>query len=249
MSENFDAFAPDTIAPSAGDGIYFGELVLYRGFQGIWIKDSDTGKNKLWDFDPNDNEHKAAVASGKKPYIYYCIQAFPIGVSRDSFEENLINFSDEWQELCKSLAKVWGIDKVKSDAFSAKLREWNNQPLFAKWHNEIVEYKDKNGEDRKRYIKRVQELYPDLATAQAAHDAHRGINGVADEVPTGFEVQAMERGQALSFIETWCKGNLKDGKIDESELQAFIDSMPMLGDWETADPDIQKIVNSVGVPF
>lgn len=239
----FDPFAQESINPDEGDGIYFGELFLYRGFRGIWLRDTQLDKNVLTEYDPNNEQHRQ---SGKKPMIYYQIQAFPIDVA-NTFDENLVNFSDEWKELTKSLAAIWNIDQ-KSDAYSQRLRDWSQQSIFCKYHVDIVEYKDKNGIDRKKYIKRVQEIYPDMDACQAAHDAHRGIGGT-QRVENGATVQALPRDQALQFIETWVKGNVSDGNVDESALQDFIDGMPMLGDWEVSDEAIQKIVNAVAVPF
>lgn len=250
MNEQFDPYAPDNVAGgSDNDGLFFGEVVLYRGFQGIWIFDSTIGKNKLWDYDPGDDEHKAAIASGKKVFVYYAIQFFPVGVSFETWVENLANFSDEWKEFSQSLATLWGIE-VKSDEFSDKLRKWAGQSIYGKWQSEVVEQKDKAGINRKKYIKRMVEFYPDLATAQAAYDTHKGIDGTVDAMPEGASVKVMERAQALGFVRTWVVNNKEDGKIDLTALQAFIDSIPMLGTWEISDPDIQAIVNELdGVPF
>ena len=251
MSE-FDPFAVDSFAPNDSDGVFFGELIFHRGFQGIWMPDETSGKNVLTDFNPNDDAQKAVLANGKKPYVYYTVQFFPIGANWESYADNLAVFSDEWKELCKSLAVVWGCPKVKSPEFEAKLRQCATNTLFVKYHTEIIEYIDKNGVDRKRYIKRVQEIYPDLVAAQAAYDARHGIDGTVDRVPDGFKVEAWPREQAITFVEALIASVKMEnnGKFTPTLLQKKFDSMPQMANITVADSDVQSIIDdAIGIPF
>ena len=199
-----------------------------------------------WEFYSEANPtHQALVASGKNPSWVMDVQFVTIGQEDKSRVSNLVTWSEEWIELAKSLGVIWGIEP-KSKAFLDKLNnEWKNQPIYARWQMEV---KEKNG--WKNYIKRIEELYPTLAACTAAHDKHRGIDDTVGAMPADAKVNAMPRKQALIFIETWCKNNVKGGVIDEAKLRDFLDSMTtMLGDWEVSDPDVQKIINAVEVPF
>ena len=249
--KTFDPYAPESFAPDEYDNTDFGEVILHGGIQGMWLPKSDgSGKNELIEYDSANDTHKAAIASGKKVSIYYQVQFFAINSSFDSFMQNYVKFGDEWQELCKSLAEAWGIDKVKSDEFADKLRAWSSESIFAKWETEVIEYKDKNNIDRKKYIKRIQELYPSLKEATKAHDDHNGIDGSSAEIPTGLpEVQVMEKSQALTFIETQANNSLVDGAVDADALQSWIDSMPMLGEWKVTDEEIKNIIAKVTSAF
>lgn len=244
-------FTNDTVSMDT-DPIEFGEWVVLEVFaNGIWVPDPTTGKKVLSHYDPNKDEHKAVIAAGKKPWPWTVAQWFPIGATYNSYPQSMIVFSQEWKEWKASLAKLWGINPRNTQAITDKLNaECDGKSIYARWETEVIEEKDNNGEDRKRYVRRAVELYPTLQAAQDAYDKHYNINGQVDKMPEGATVKVLERNQALGFIRTWATNNKENGKVDTTELQAFIDSMPMLGAWEISDPDIQAIVNELdGVPF
>lgn len=255
MNKQFDPYNADDVTPEDFDNVYFGGCVFGGGYQGVRIPDSTTGKTKLERYQSDNPSHQQAIANGKKVMVYYDFSFYPVGVSWNPRTDNLANFSKEAGELSKSLADVWGITVTHAkgamfdQAFLSKLATFENTEFFAKWETEIEPYKDANGQEWKRYIKRVKELYPDFQTAQKAYDSHKGINGEVDAVPTGFENPIMERNVALGYIEALVKNNMQDGQCDLVKLQESIDGIAMLGKWLVTDSEIQAMINKLSVPF
>lgn len=250
MSNDFDAFGAEAVAPEPQDNTWFGEFIILRGFQGIARKGIG-----IEEYDATNPQHQAEIAAGKKVNVCYEYQFYPMGSQFESFPRTVFKWAKEWAILAGSLAELWGLDMAKQAAeFGNKLRGLTNGGQYARWENVPTStYKNASGEDKQKYAQKIVALYPSQDECQAAYDQAKGINGKPDTIPgfdgvTGPKVDALPLAQALGFAEALARQCIGvNGDVDLVALQSKIDAMPMLANLVAESKDVTDRIEAAGM--
>jgi len=230
---NFDPFGKEETAPPSD--VFFGEFVIYRGFQGIRM----AGVRDWVEFDSNDEEHKAIIADGKRVHVVYEYQHFPIGAKFETFKNQSPVWSDDWKSIFNSAGEILGVDPNdphKRQEINEFLRGLTEGSRFFKYETPVIrKYKNSDGVEKPIRGIKLLEVFENADDCQAAYDEHKG------ELPQGSKieekkVEAISLEQAIPFLETLAKQSK-----DHAELAQRVSEMPMLANINLEDTAMQEI--------
>lgn len=246
MSNDFDAFSGDAI-DNGSDDFFFGEIVIYRGFNGIMTYDID-GVKGWQEYDSNLEAHKTAMATnkpnGKKRQVstIYEWRHFPIGVGFETWENQTPIWSDDWTTFEQSLAELWGLDaKKQRSQLYAKLRELTNGGHYFRYKTPVIRtYTGNDGSEKSVRGVKVLEQFANADECQAAYETYKAGQPLPEGSKVeGLAVEALPKEQAIGFVATLAK-QIPDTADCWQQLQGKFDEMPMLANLNIKDEDVQK---------
>ncbi len=249
----FDPFAENETALPAS--VFFGEIVILRGYKGIKI----AGERGFPEYDPQDPQHQKAVADGKKVYIVYEVQHYPIGVDFDTWSNQWPIWSGDWKMFEASMGELHGLDPQdkaqRGELYGTHMRALSEAGQFFAYETPTIRtYTNAEGQEKSIRGIRVLQKFANMDECQAAYDKQNAN----DDLPTGSKVKektvdTLPLEQAIGFAETLARQNMgSDNKVDEAALSAALANMPMLAVLSIDLPEVQAVIEKVNkedLPF
>jgi len=249
----FDPFSEEQTALPAS--VFFGEIVILRGYKGIKIQ----GERGFPEYDSQDSQHQRAVADGKKTYIVYEVQHYPIGVDFDTWPNQWPIWSDDWKLFEASLGELYGLDPnnaaERKTLYGEHVRALSNGGQFFMYETPAIRtYTNAEGQEKSVRGIKVLQKFANMDECQAAYDEHKGNAPLpADSKMGAPKVEALPLQQAIGFAETLTRQAIgSDNKVDLDKLTASFQAMPMLAELKVDLPEVQEVIKKVekeSLPF
>jgi len=267
---NNDVFSPKvTDEQIAVPDVFYGEVVVLRGYHGIRLYDLDESKKGWQEYDSNDELHKRAIATPQKngkqrrTHIIYEFQHFPIGAKFPTYPIQSPNWSDDFIIFAKSLCDMHGLDSAVTDRLPKA--EWTDQRIedykvfmnelkkltdgnnFFKYETPVIRtYKKADGKTANVRGIKLLEKYDTQETCQTAYEAQH--SKIKNDVP-GFEpetVNVMDKTTALAFVKPLAEQcRQADNKIDRDMLAAKMAELPPLKNLSIDTPEVAAIIDEL----
>ena len=248
---NFDAFDYEQAKANEPKDVFYGEIVMHRGYQGIRVNDLNPDMKGWMEYDPNDDFYKSALVTptpngkARKVHTIYEFQHFPIGAGFETYPIQAPSWSDDWQMFRDSVKQATGKDG--SDLYTF-FRAMTNGGKFFEYETPVTRTYQSNGETKKVRGVKVLRVFASQKECQDAYDEAHGIDGTADKAAGDATINALPKEQAMGFVVT-----LAMQAKDLDDLQLKFDTMPMLAALSVEDEEVMqaayKANTSLEVPF
>jgi len=251
---SFDAFGQ---TDDFREDVFFGEVIVTRGFQAIWLYDIDPDYKGWIEYEAENELHKKALATpttrGKQRNLSVCfeVQHFPEGMSFDTFPNVWPVWGDDWKTFEGSLAKIVNADittKNKLGEFrNVHLRKLSETGNYFKYKTPVMRTYEKDGVTKSIRGIELIEWYKSVDECMAAYKANNGKLSEPSKVEEKV-VEAMPREQALQFVVSLAK-QIEDTPDCWNDLQTKLNEFPMLGGLKVDEEDVKQAAENASDVF
>lgn len=250
----FDPFGDEEI--KLPQKVFYGEIVILDGYKGIKVQ----GERGFPPYDPESKSHQEAIANGKKVYIVYKVQHFPLGVSYETYPMDLPIWSDGWKMFEQGFGKVLGLNpedkKERSELYGVHFRNMMNGGTFCEYETPLLRTYDKgDGTVGKIFGINVLKIFESEEDCeQAFNESEDGKIEEFNKQPKQQNVVTLDWESSKGFIQNLAGQVKSTEKEPWDTLQELIDGFPMLKGISVKDKKVQELVvdsnqETFGIPF